>query len=154
VSPPSFLKAAQDQLPVEHPHYPGVGITISQLSGPTDNPNADWKNAVTVASGPVDFNNPATWTGALDRCPCGTGTCAKMATLYAKGKLKLNKSFRHEGLLGTSFTGHLVEEVQVGKYRGVIPTIGGQAWIYGYNTYVLDPSDPFVNGYTVGDIWA
>ncbi|CVK20846.1 proline racemase family protein [Sporomusa sphaeroides] len=149
-----ILKAAQDQLPVEHPDYPGVGITISQLSGPTDNPEADWKNAVTVASGAVDFNNPATWTGALDRCPCGTGTCAKMATLYAKGKLKLNQPFRHEGLLGTVYTGHLVEEVQIGKYKGVIPTIGGQSWIYGYSTYVLDPADPFVNGYTVGDIWA
>ncbi|EGO65583.1 proline racemase family protein [Acetonema longum] len=149
-----ILRAAQDQLPVEHPDYPGVGITISQLSGPTDNPEADWKNAVTVASGAVDFNNPATWTGALDRCPCGTGTCAKMATLYAKGKLKLNEPFRHEGLMGTVYTGHLVEEVQIGKYKGVIPTIGGQSWIYGYSTYVLDPSDPFVNGYTIGDIWA
>ena len=149
-----IMRAAQDQLPVEHPDYPGVGITISQVSGPTDNPEADWKNAVTVASGAVDFNNPATWIGALDRCPCGTGTCAKMATLYAKGKLKLNQPFRHEGLMGTVYTGHLVEEVQIGKYKGVIPTIGGQSWIYGYSTYVLDPSDPFVNGYTIGDIWA
>lgn len=102
----------------------------------------------------MDFENPATWTGALDRCPCGTGTCAKMATLHAKGKLKLNEPFRHEGILGTTFTGHLVEEVQIGKHRAVVPTIGGQAWIYGYNIYVLDPTDPFPNGYTIGDIWA
>lgn len=149
-----ILKAAQDQLPVEHPDYPGIGITISQLSGPTENPEADWKNAVTVASGAVDFDNPATWTGALDRCPCGTGTCAKMAALYAKGQLGLNQAFRHEGLLGTVYTGHLVEEVQVGKYKAVIPTIGGQSWIYGYSNYVLDPTDPFENGYTIGDIWA
>lgn len=149
-----ILKAAQDQLPVEHPHYPGIGITIAQLSGPTDNPKADWKNTVTVASGPIDFSNPATWTGALDRCACGTGTCAKMATLHAKGQLKLNHPFRHEGMLGIVYTGHLVEEVQVGKYKAVVPTIGGQSWIYGYNTYVLDPTDPFVNGFTVGDIWA
>jgi proline racemase len=150
-----IMRAAQDQLPVEHPDYPGVGISISQLSGPTDRPDADWKNAVTVASGEVDFNNPATWTGAIDRCPCGTGTCAKMATLYAKGKLGLNQAFRHEGILGNVFTGHLIEEVQVGKYKGVIPTLGGQAWIYGYSTYVLDPTDPFVNGFpAIGDIWA
>lgn len=149
-----IMMAAQDQLPVEHPHYPGVGITVSQLSGPTDNPKADWKNAVTVASGPMDLNNPATWTGALDRSPCGTGTSAKMAALYAKGGLKLKQTFRHEGILGTVYTGHLLEEVQVGKYKGVIPTISGQSWIYGYNTYVLDPTDPFVNGYTIGDIWA
>jgi proline racemase len=99
-----ILRAAQDQLPVEHPDYPGIGITISQLSGPTSNSQADMKNAVTVASGPVDFANPATWTGGFDRCPCGTGTCAKMATLHAKGELKLNRPFRHEGILGLVYT--------------------------------------------------
>lgn len=149
-----ILRAAQDQLPVEHPHYPGVGITIAQLSGPTENPNADWKNAVTVASGCIDFGNPATWTGALDRCPCGTGTCAKMATLHAKGQLRLGEPFRHEGLLGTVYTGHLVEEVSIGEKRAVVPTIGGQSWICGYSTHVLDPTDPFANGFTMGDIWA
>lgn len=147
-------KAAQEQLPVEHPHYPGVGITISQLSGPTNNLKANWKNAVTVASGDLDWNSPSTWTGALDRCPCGTGTCAKMATLYAKGKLGLNQDFRHEGLLGTVYTGRLVEEVKIGNYKAVVPTVSGQAWITGFNTYVLDPTDPFPHGYTIGDIWA
>ena len=92
-----ILKASQDQLPMEHPSYPGVGITISQLFGPTDDPRADIRNAVTVASGAVDFDNPSTWIGALDRCPCGTGTCARMAAMYAKGELKLNEPFRHQG---------------------------------------------------------
>ena len=149
-----ILRAAQDQLPVEHPDYPGIGITISQLSGPTDNPGADRRNAVTVASGPVDFADPSTWTGSIDRCPCGTGTCARMATLWAKGELGLNQPFRHEGILGTVYTGELLREVQVGPYAGVVPTVGGQAWITGYSTYVLDPTDPFVNGFTVGDLWA
>lgn len=58
--------------------------------------------------------------------------------------------FRHEGVLGTVYTGELVREEQVGPYAGVIPTIGGQAWISGYSTHVLDPEDPFVNGFTVG----
>lgn len=149
-----ILKAAQDQLPVAHPDYPGIGITVAQLSGPTDSAGADWKNAVTVRSGPVDLDNPATWTGALDRCPCGTGTCAKMATLHAKGQLALNQPFRHEGVLGIVYTGELLEEVQVGPYKGVVPTLSGQAWIYGFSNYVLDPSDPFPQGFTVGDIWA
>lgn len=149
-----ILRAAQDQLPVHHPDYPDVGITISQLSGPTTNPNADWKNAVTVASGNVDFDNPSTWIGALDRCPCGTGTCAKMATLYAKGELKLNEKFRHEGLLGIVYTGELVEKVKVGEYDAVVPTVGGQSWIYGYSNLVLDPTDPLTEGYTIGDLWA
>jgi proline racemase len=148
------LRAAQDQLEVAHPDYPGIGITIAQLSGPTDNPGADWRNAVTMASGPVDFDDPSTWTGALDRCPCGTGTCAKMAVLHAKGELELHQPFRHEGLLGNVYTGTLVDEVEIGGHPGVVPAIGGQAWISGFSTYVLDPTDPFTNGFTVGDLWA
>ncbi|WP_101845103.1 proline racemase family protein [Halobacillus sp. Marseille-P3879] len=147
-------KAAQEQLPVEHPDYPAVGITISQLSGPPTNSEADWKNVVNVASGNLDWEDLSTWTGALDRCPCGTGTSAKMATLYAKGELKLNQDFRHEGILGTVYNGCLVDEVKIGDYKAVVPTVKGQAWITGFNTYVLDPTDPFPNGFSIGDIWA
>ncbi|MBE9909301.1 proline racemase family protein [Enterococcus casseliflavus] len=149
-----ILKAAQDQLEVAHPDYPGVGITISQLFGTTEDPNADVKNAVTVASGEVDFSNPSTWIGALDRCPCGTGTCARMAAMYAKGELKLNEPFRHQGLLGVVYKGELIEETTIGEYKAIIPTITGCSWIYGFNNLVLDPTDPFTEGFTIGDIWA
>ena len=77
-----------------------------------------------------------------------------MAVLHAKGELKLNQPFRHEGLLGTVYTGELVEEVQIGGRAGVVPTIGAQSWIYGFSNYVLDPTDPFSSGFTVGDLWA
>ncbi|MFC3074347.1 proline racemase family protein [Shinella pollutisoli] len=147
-------QAAIEQLAVEHPDYPGVGITISQLSGPTDDPNADWKNAVTMASGDFSWDNPATWTGALDRCPCGTGTCAKMAVLHAKGELPLGRDFRHQGILGNIYTGRLVEEARIGDRPAVVPTVSGTSWIYGINTIVLDNDDPFVEGFTVGDTWA
>lgn len=147
-------QAAIEQLPVSHPDYPGVGITISQLSGPTDDPKADWKNAVTMATGPLDWDDPATWTGAIDRCPCGTGTCAKMAVQHARGELPLDRDFRHQGILGTVYTGRLVEEARIGDRKAVVPTISGRAWISGFNTLVLDPEDPLPNGYTLGDIWA
>lgn len=146
--------AAQEQLPVTHPEQPGfTGITIAELSGPPTHPDAHLKNAVTVSTGQLDWSRPSTWTGAIDRSPCGTGTCAKMATLYAKGKLGLNEDFRHEGILGTLFTGRLVGETKVGEYRAVIPTLSGQAWITGISNYVVDPDDPFPDGFTVGDIW-
>lgn len=147
-------QAAIEQLPVAHPDYPGVGITISQLSGPTDDPQADWKNAVTMATGPFSWDDPATWTGAIDRCPCGTGTCAKMAVLHAKGELPLNQDFRHQGILGTVYTGRLVEAAQIGDRAAVVPTLSGRAWISGFNTLVLDPEDPLPKGYRLGDIWA
>lgn len=146
--------AAREQLPVTHPDNPQIsGVTIGVLSGPPSNPNADMKNAAIVSTGTLDWGKPATWTGALDRSPCGTGTCAKMATLYAKGKLALNQPFRHEGILGTVFTGRLVGQTKLGKYDAVIPTISGTAWITGLAQYVLDPQDPFPTGFTVGDIW-
>ncbi len=77
-----------------------------------------------------------------------------MAALRAKGQLRLNQDFVHEGILGTLFTGRLVEEVQLGTYKAVVPAISGRGWITGFANYVLDPDDPFPAGFTVGDIWA
>jgi proline racemase len=150
-----MIKAAtREQLPVAHPENPDIrGVTIAQLSGPPADSRAHRKNAVIVSTGDLDWSRPATWTGAIDRSPCGTGTSAKMATLYSKGQLSLEQDFLHEGILGTIFTGRLVEETTVGPYRAVVPTIGGTAWITGFANYVVDPDDPFPNGFTVGDIW-
>jgi proline racemase len=150
-----MIKAAtQEQLPVVHPDNPEIaGVSISQLSGPPHDPANHRRNAVIVSTGQLDWDRPATWTGALDRSPCGTGTCAKMAVLHAKGQLGLQQDFQHEGVLGTVFTGRLVEETKVGPYRAVVPTLSGRAWITGFAHYVLDPDDPFPEGFTVGDIW-
>lgn len=147
--------AAREQLPVVHPENPGInGVTIAQMSAPASREGVHRKNAVVVSTGTLDWSRPATWTGALDRSPCGTGTCAKMAALWAKGRLRLGEDFVHEGILGTTFTGRLIEETRVGEYRAVVPTLSGTAWITGFAQYVLDPEDPFPEGFTVGDIWA
>jgi len=149
-----ILAATQEQLPVAHPDNPQItGPTIAQLSGPPSRPGAHRKNVVTVTTGPLDWARPASFTGAIDRSPCGTGTCAKMATLHARGQLGLSQDFCHEGILGTLFTGRLIEETTVGPYRAVVPTLSGTAWITGLAQYVVDPDDPFPNGFTVGDIW-
>jgi proline racemase len=146
--------AAAEQLPVVHPDQPGfAGITIAQLSGPPHDPANDMRNVVTVSTGKLDWSKPATWTGAIDRSPCGTGTSARMAILHAKGKLAVGDTFRHEGILGTVFTGKVLEETTIGSYRAIVPSITGQAWITGFASYVVDPTDPFPDGYTVGDIW-
>ena len=116
-------------------------------------PEAHRQNAVVVSTGTGDWDKPHTWGGALDRSPCGTGTCAKMAVLHAKGKLGLEEDFCHESILGTLFTGRLLRETKVGDYDAVVPTLSGRAWITGFAYYVLDPEDPFPEGFTVGDIW-
>ncbi len=146
--------AANEQLPVVHPDQPGfTGITIGQLSGPPHDRANSRRNVVTVSTGTLDWERSATWTGAIDRSPCGTGTSAKMAVLHARGELRVGDAFRHEGILGTVFTGRVVEETVVGEYRAIVPAITGQAWITGFASYVVDPTDPFPDGYTVGDIW-
>ena len=150
-----MIRAATDeQLEVQHPEIPEFrGITISQLSGPPVGLEAHRRNVVTVSTGEVDWQRPSSWGGAIDRSPCGTGTCAKMAVMHAKGQLALGQDFIHEGILGTTFTGKLISRAQVGPFSAVVPTIAGQAWITGFSSYVLDSSDPFPSGFTVSDIW-
>ncbi len=147
--------AANEQLPVVHPEQPGfAGITIGQLSGPAHDPANSMRNAVTVSTGTLDWDDPSTWTGAIDRSPCGTGTSARMAVLHAKAQLGIDEDFRHEGILGTVFTGRLLEETRIGDRTAVVPQITGSAWITGIADYVVDPTDPFPDGFTIGDIWA
>ncbi|HEY5629235.1 MAG TPA: proline racemase family protein [Candidatus Limnocylindrales bacterium] len=146
--------AAAEQLPVVHPEQPGfAGITIGQVSGPPHDPRNSWRNATTVSTRALDWGNPATWTGVLDRSPCGTGTCAKMAVLHAKGQLAVGEPFRHESIVDTVFTGRLVAEARVGERAAVVPEITGTGWIYSFASYVVDATDPFPEGFTVGDIW-
>lgn len=146
--------AAREQLPVVHPENPGIaGVSISQLWGPPHGDGAHRRNAVTVSTGEVDWSRPSTWTGALDRSPCGTGTCAAMAVLHARGRLAIGEDLVHEGILGTRFVGRLIEETTVGGRPAVVPTLTGRAWITGRATYLLDPTDPFPEGFTVGDLW-
>jgi proline racemase len=146
--------ATREQLPVRHPDNPQIdGVTIAQLWGPPTRPDARRRNAVVVSTGTLDWSRPETWTGVIDRSPCGTGTCAAMAVLHAKGQLGLDEEFVHEGVLGTTFQGRLIEETTVGEHPAVVPLLSGQAWITGFATYVVDPTDPFPDGFTVGDIW-
>lgn len=138
--------AAAEQLPVVHPENPAItGPTISQLTAPANAPGTDGRGAITVSTGAQ--------SGILDRSPCGTGTCAKMAVLHAKGMLEVGQDYVNAGPLGTTFTGRIEEITQVGPYRAIVPTLEGQAWIYGTSNYMVDPSDPFPQGFTIGDIW-
>ena len=142
--------AASEQLPVVHPEQPGfAGITIGELSGPPHDPANSGRNAVTVSTGTFDWERPATWTGAIDRSPCGTGTSARMAQLHANGELAIGQPFVNESVIGTRFTGRLVGETTVGEYAAVIPEITGRAWITGTAEYRLDADDPFPAGFAL-----
>ena len=133
-------RAIYEQVEVAHPENPLINcVTHVEFSAPPTHPEATMKNAVIY--GP----------GQIDRSPCGTGTSAKMATLYAKGELGLNEEFVHESIIGSLFYGKLVEETQVGSYSAVVPTISGRAYIMGIQQFVLDPEDPFPAGFYLGE---
>ena len=87
--------------------------------------------------------------GWVDRSPCGTGTCARMAALHARGLLALGQPYVHESIIGTRFVGRLLEQVRVGGCPAVVPEISGRAWITGKAEYRLDPSDPFPEGFVI-----
>ncbi len=87
--------------------------------------------------------------GQIDRSPCGTGTCAKMALLHEKGLLNLNQPYVHESIFGTTFTGRLIQETTVGGLRAVVPEIEGRAFITGIHQFVIDREDPVGNGFSI-----
>jgi proline racemase len=87
--------------------------------------------------------------GQIDRSPCGTGTSAKLATLFAKGTLKEGETFIYESILGTLMKGRILGTVKVGDFSGIIPEITGSAYITGFNHFVIDPDDPVKYGFSL-----
>jgi proline racemase len=150
----ALLAAAREQVPVVHPEQPEFDqIALVMLHGPADSPDISGRNSVVLPAGRITLD-PASWRGTLDRSPCGTGTCARMAALHARGELGLHEPFVHQGVLGTTFLGMLHERTTVGGQEAVVPSIQGRAWITGYVQHVLQADDPFPTGLTVGDIWS
>lgn len=87
---------------------------------------------------------------AIDRSPCGTGTSARMAQWYAKGKLKKGDVFIHESIIGSKFAGRIEEELKLADKPAIRPSIEGWAKVYGYNTIWIDKEDdPYAYGFQV-----
>ena len=130
-----LMAAIDEPVHPEQPELRGVRHVIWTAPG---RDGADGRAAVAIHPG---------W---VDRSPCGTGTSARMAQLWDRGELALGADFVHESIIGSRFTGRLVEETTVGGRPAAIPMITGQAWITGMGEYLLDPSDPVPEGFRVG----
>ena len=85
--------------------------------------------------------------GWFDRSPCGTGTCARMAQFHARGELALETDFLNESFIGSRFIGRVLGTTSVGGHEAVLPTVTGRAWITGTAQYMLDPTDPYPEGF-------
>jgi len=91
--------------------------------------------------------------GKLDRSPCGTGCSARMALLYAKGELKKGDRMIGRSIINSRFDCSIVDETMVGDKKAIIPSIRGRAWITGTHQLMLDPEDPWPDGYRLSDTW-
>lgn len=132
-------ECVNEQIGFQHPEYPEInGIHILEIC---DKPRSPKANSINIAT--VGFGKN------MDRSPCGTGTSAKMAALWAKGKLKLGETYATESIIGSIFYGKLVKEVKVGDFRAVVPEITGSAWITGVHNFVIDDDDPFKYGFSL-----
>jgi proline racemase len=134
--------AAREQLPCAHPENPDIaGVSIVEIAEPWRGVGATSKNAVVVAP------------GRLDRSATGTGLSARMAALHARGAMRVGDSMTHAFVIGSTFEGRIVSETTVGGRPAIAPAIRGSAWITSTSQVLVDPTDPFPEGYLLSDTW-
>lgn len=138
-----IVRAVADKvLDCTHPQDPTVrGVSHVLWTGKPQKSDSDGANAVFYGD------------KAIDRSPCGTGTSARMAQLFAKGQLTLGDTFIHESYIGSQFIGRVEGVIEVTTPTGVIkmikPSIEGWAKVFGKNCITIDDEDPYAFGFTV-----
>jgi len=133
-----ILKAANEQITVKHPELDHINtIDLVEIYGPAKSEDATLQNVVVFGEGQVD------------RSPCGTGTCAKMATLFTKGKLSKGERFVYESIIETKFIGEILETSEKDGVKYVTPQITASAYITGVNHLYVDPTDPLKYGFSL-----
>lgn len=137
--------SANEQIGFNHPVMPGWNhISFCQFTLPIlrdSEGRVIGKNAVAIEP------------GKLDRSPCGTGCSARMALLSERGELSKSDIFVGKSILDTEFECRIKDVVKVGDISGIVPVIGGSAWVTGHHTYLRDKGDPFQTGYKLSDTW-
>src|SRR5204862_7997755 len=128
--------AAREQLPCSHPENPEIaGVSIVQIAEPWQGVGEVTRNAVVVSP------------GRLDRSATGTGLSARMAALHARGQMRVGDAMTHASVIGSTFGGRIVSETTVGDRPAIVPAIRGSAWITAITQVLVDPTDPFPEGY-------
>lgn len=133
-----LLEAINASQTVRHPYLDITTVDLVEFYSHTENERADLKNCVVFGQAQVD------------RSPCGTGTSAKMAALYAKGEMQQGETLTYESITGSLFAGEIYGLTEVDGKPGIIPKITGSAYITGFNTWILDETDPLGHGFLLG----
>jgi proline racemase len=139
-----IVTAANEQLKFVHPHLPEwTHFSFCFMTGPLERVDGclSSRNACVI--------NP----GKIDRSPTGTGCSALMAVLFAKGLMKVGDIFIGRSIIESRFIGRIEAEAGINGWPAIIPSISGRAWITEQKTLLLDPSDPWPDGYKISDTW-
>jgi len=139
-----ITNAANEQLGFSHPENADWDhISFCALCGPLSETAQGLSGKSAVAIQP----------GKVDRSPTGTAVSARMALMAAKGQMQVGQSFEAVSIIGSTFTGRIVEASTVGDRAAIVPEISGRGWVTGVHQHMLDPDDPWPEGYRLSDTW-
>jgi proline racemase len=132
----AIKRAVMDSRPVEHPFEPDLSFLYGTIFiGPPHRNDAHSRNVCIFAEGEVD------------RCPTGTGVSARLAIHFARNEIAIHQPITIESIIGTRFTGQILDTTSFGPYQAVIPEVSGTAHITGHNQFLIDPSDTLKDGF-------
>lgn len=140
----TITNAANEQLGFTHPENPDwKHISFCAFCGPLTKTDlgVSGKSAVVIQPGKVD------------RSPTGTAVSARMALMAAKGQMQVGQELEAISIIGSSFTGKIIEATQLGSRPAIVPEISGRGWVTGIHQHMLDPDDPWPEGYRLSDTW-
>lgn len=139
-----ITNAANEQLSFHHPENPDWRhFSFCLFAGPLTQGAEGLETSAAVAIQP----------GKVDRSPTGTALSARMALLHARGQMKTGDRLTARSLIGSTFSGRIMNETKVGDRPAITPEISGRGWITGVHQHMLDPSDPWPEGYRMSDTW-
>jgi len=136
--------AANEEMGFHHPENPDwTHFSFCLFAGPIDREGRHLTTRAAVAIQP----------GKIDRSPTGTALCARMALLHANGEMGVGETLTARSIIDSRFQGRIVETAMVGDRAAIVPEISGRAWITGTHQHMLDPDDPWPEGYRLSDTW-
>ena len=139
-----ITRAANEALGFHHPENPDWRhISFCLFAGALERGPDGLRAKAAVAIRP----------GKVDRSPTGTALSARMAVLHARGQMAEGDRLTAVSLIGSTFTGRILGRTTVGEHPAILPEISGRGWITGIHQHMLDPSDPWPEGYRVSDTW-
>jgi len=139
-----ITNAANEQLQFHHPENPEWDhFSFCLFAGPLERQGDHLSATAAVSIKP----------GKVDRSPTGTAASARMALLHAKGEMKVGDKFTAHSIIGSVFHGRIADTTVVGDRSAIVTEITGRAWVTGTHQHMLDPDDPWPEGYRLSDTW-